>query len=98
MRRMNRKPPQLKGRLIVSDAPPTRHSEKTVDFSSKTGCFFAKQVDFSSPIARFMMTPKGIHLMLLCVVPVLTSCLHSCWLNADSSCKESIIAMQATRW
>jgi len=78
MRRMNRKPPQLKGRLIVSDAPPTRHSEKTVDFSSKTGRFFAKPVDFSSSIAGFVMTPKGIHLMLLCVVFVLTRCLHSC--------------------
>lgn len=78
MRRMNRKPLQLKGRLIVSDAPPTRHSEKTVDFSSKTGRFFAKQVDFSSSIAGFVMTPKGIHLMLLCVVFVLTRCLHSC--------------------
>lgn len=75
---MNRKPPQLKGRLIVSDAPLTGHSEKTVDFSSKTGRFFAKPVDFSSHIVGFVMTPKGIHLMLLCVVFVFTRCLYSC--------------------
>ena len=75
---MNRKPPQLKGRLIVSDAPLTGHSEKTVDFSSKTERFFAKPVDFSSHIVGFVLASKGIHLMLLCVVFVFTRCLYSC--------------------
>lgn len=76
MRRMNRKPPQLKGRLIVSDAPPTRHREKTVDFSSKTGRFFAKPVDFSSHIVGFVLASKGVHFMLLYVVFVLACSLH----------------------
>ena len=73
---MNRKSPQLKGRLIVSDAPPTRHGEKTVDFSSKTGRFFAKPVDFSSHIVGFVLASKGVHLMLLYVVFVLACSLH----------------------
>jgi len=40
MRRMNRKPPQLKGRLIVSDAPPTRHREKNSGLCFKNWAFF----------------------------------------------------------
>lgn len=71
MRRMNRKLPPLKWRLIVSDAPLTGHSEKTVDFASKNRAFFRETGGLFFVYCRVCDDTEGnsSHAAVRCVCP-----------------------------